>query len=461
MTIDSAPPLLPAPFPNPFKPGAGHMPPYLAGRKTEEHEFRVLLRQNVILTNLVLTGLRGVGKTVLLESFRPIALQEGWLWAGTDLSESVSVNEAQVAARILADVATATSTLVLSEETRFASGFGSRSTKVQMTLNYATLMSIYDAIPGLVSDKLKGVLQTVWTFLKKDNRKGLIFAYDEAQNLSDNAAKDQYPLSLLLDVFQSIQRKNIPFMLVLTGLPPLVPKLVETRTYTERMFHVVFLRQLSKDASREAIQKPIEDAKCPVNFDARAVESICSKSGGYPYFIQFICREAFDDYLNDPDPTTRSWLKMDRIEAKLDADFFHGRWSRATDRQRELLEVIALLPSAGGEFSVQEIVASSRDALANPFGASQVNQMLTSLTKVGLIYKNRHGRYSFAVPLLHEFIQRQMGPVASYDDADVYEEELAEEELSEPPSADDELIDDEPEPDEEVLAEEEPEDEEP
>src|SRR5579864_7726861 len=84
---------------NPFKPGAGHMPPYLAGREHETGEFRKLLQQDVILNNLVLTGLRGIGKTVLLEIFKPIAIQEGWLWAGTDLSESTSVSEENLALR--------------------------------------------------------------------------------------------------------------------------------------------------------------------------------------------------------------------------------------------------------------------------------------------------------------------------------------------------------------------------
>ena len=73
-------------FSNPFRPGAGHMPPYLAGRQGEIDEFRKLLRQEAVLENMVLTGLRGVGKTVLLETLKPIALNSGWLWVGTDLS---------------------------------------------------------------------------------------------------------------------------------------------------------------------------------------------------------------------------------------------------------------------------------------------------------------------------------------------------------------------------------------
>ena len=89
-----------AEFENPFRPGAGHPPPYLAGRVAERKEFERLLGQTTILENLVLTGLRGVGKTVLLDSFKPIALQRGWHWVGADLSESVSVSEESLAHRI-------------------------------------------------------------------------------------------------------------------------------------------------------------------------------------------------------------------------------------------------------------------------------------------------------------------------------------------------------------------------
>src|SRR6266576_2764693 len=86
-------------FQNPFRPGAGHMPPYLAGRQKEKEEFLRLLEQNAIFENLVLTGLRGVGKTVLLDTFKPLAIQTGWLWVGTDLSESASISEARISIR--------------------------------------------------------------------------------------------------------------------------------------------------------------------------------------------------------------------------------------------------------------------------------------------------------------------------------------------------------------------------
>jgi hypothetical protein len=397
-------------FTNPFRPGAGHMPPYLAGRQEEAGEFRNLLKQDVILKNLILTGLRGVGKTVLLQTFKPIAMQEGWLWVGTDLSESVSVSEAALVVRLMADLSVITSSIVIATESRKLVGFTPRTTRVNWTLNYDTLDQIYQKTAGLSADKLKAVLECCWQQMSSRNVKGLIFAYDEAQNLSDYAAKDQFPLSLLLDVFQSIQRKNIPFMLVLTGLPTLFPKLVEARTYSERMFHVLFLDRLSEKDSRDAIIKPIEDTRCPVTFGKRTVNNICSNSGGYPYFIQFMCREIYDVWIQKLAMGQTPAAPLAEIVKKLDTDFFSGRWARATDRQRELLAVIAQLENCESEFTVQEIASLSTESKQHrSFSSSHVNQMLASLSDMGLIYKNRHGKYSFAVPLLGQFILRQTG----------------------------------------------------
>jgi len=100
-------------------------------------------------------------------------------------------------------------------------------------------------------------------------------------------------------------------------------------------------------------------------------------------------------------------LPIDDVIRKLDTDFFAGRWARATDRQRELLIVIANLPTSEHEFTVQEVVEKSQELLKKPFGPSQTSQMLAALGNAGLVYKNRHGKYSFAVPLLGRFILRQ------------------------------------------------------
>jgi hypothetical protein len=249
----------PAPsFTNPFRPGAGHMPPYLAGRKAEEAEFRRLLAQETILQNLILTGLRGVGKTVLSETFKPIAIQEKWVWVGTDLSEATSVSESNLAIRIITDLSVVTSALTLTAGETQAAGFTGQAAPILKPVNFAYLSKMFEETPGLAVDKLKAVLEFVWSLIKQTDRKGVIFAYDEAQTLADNAQKSQYPLSVLLDVLQSIQRKGIPFMLALVGLPTLFPKLVEARAYAERMFRVVELSRLDEDERRDAIEKPVE-----------------------------------------------------------------------------------------------------------------------------------------------------------------------------------------------------------
>src|ERR687886_398547 len=96
-------------FANPYRPGAGHMPPHLAGREREFAEFDRLMDQEPILENLILTGLRGVGKTVLLERFKPLAIQKGWLWVSNELSEASSASEDRMAQRLLTDLAPVTS----------------------------------------------------------------------------------------------------------------------------------------------------------------------------------------------------------------------------------------------------------------------------------------------------------------------------------------------------------------
>lgn len=397
-------------FANPFRPGAGHLPPHLAGRKAEIEEFLTLLNQTPVLKNPVLTGLRGVGKTVLLETLKPRTLEQNWLWIGTDLSETASLKEENIAVRLLTDLSVITSSIIIDVEKSQGMGFSGNSVTTAKTLSYQGLVAMFESAPGLVADKLKSVLITVWRLLQaqRPNIRGIVFAYDEAQNLSDHAAKEQFPLSMLLDVFQSIQRQEVPFLLALTGLPTLPLKLVEARTYTERMFSITFLKRLDAIESRAAITEPVKAANCPIKFEEHSIIAIIELSGGYPYFIQFICREAFDVAISKISNGQKASVPVDEITRKLDSDFFAGRWAKATDRQRELLYAIAQLPNHDAEFSVHEVVeASKKIEKQKPFGSSQVNQLLSKLGDNGLIFKNRHGKYSFAVPLLGQFIRRQ------------------------------------------------------
>jgi hypothetical protein len=396
-------------------PGAGHPPPYLAGREEEQAEFLKLLEQEVILENTVLTGLRGVGKTVLLlERFKARAIERGWLWAGNDLSEAASVTETNLAVRLMTDLSLAASGLTVEVPASPHVGF-SQPLFEFVSLSFEGLAEVFDSTPGLVSDKIKAVLLHAWSFLHVSNQK-LIFAYDEAQNLTDHVEEGQFPLSVLLDVFQSIQSQGVPFMLVLTGLPTLFPKLVEARTYAERMFHVMTIERLSDQACREAVTVPIaraiENGELDFGLSETSVHMVVTESAGYPYFVQFICREVFDVFLqNRARSTTLGEVPFNVIQRKLDADFFSGRWAKVTDRQRDLLWLVAELPTADDEFTIQEVVQESKKSPAiKPFKSSSVNQIFLLLAQQGLVYKNRFGKYSFAVPLMGTFIRRTYRP---------------------------------------------------
>jgi hypothetical protein len=367
-----------------------------------------MLEQHPVSQNLILTGLRGVGKTVLLDELKPIAQQGNWLWAGNDLSESASLTEERIAKRILTDLSALLGPML---PQKVAAGAGFLKSEEKRPLHFDDLSKIYDQTPGLVEDKLKAVLEAVASVVANSNLNGIVFAYDEAQNLSDHKAANEYPLSLLLDVFAFLQRREYGcrFLLVLCGLPTLLPKLNEARTYTERMFHTMRLQRLNAADAKEAIQRPIEISKSKLRFPPNVVQDIIVMSGGYPYFIQFICKEVFDAWIVKAKRGHKPSVAQKEILEKLDEDFFAGRWQRATDRQQEFLQVIANLDNGDDEFSVDDIVNGSRQMLEKGFSPSHTTQILQALSEKGLVYKSRRARYMLAVPLMSKFILRQGG----------------------------------------------------
>lgn len=393
---------------NPFKPGAGHSPPFLAGREEERAQFQKYLHQTTITDNVVLTGLRGVGKTVLMDDiYKPLALDEEWVWVGSDFSESAFVDEATLCQRLLTDLSVYTSALEVETDKAAMSLTASPNIKEEVGFEY--LVEYFNAQPGLNSDKLKATLEWVWNAVKNLRKKGVLFAYDEAQVVQDRKKKEQYPLALLLETFQSIQRKGAKMMLLLTGLPTLFPKLVESRTYAERMFKIQEIGKLNDEASRKAITEPLKGNA--IQFTPQAIEAIVTETCGYPYFIQFICREAYDIFKASAKTGIVPIIPVKTLVKKLDSDFFAGRWAPVPDRQRELLFCVASLDNAADEFTVNQVADVSRELarkkLLKPFKYADVSSMLPKLISVGLVYKNRYGKYLLAVPLLHGFIKRQ------------------------------------------------------
>jgi len=385
---------------NPYTPGAGHSPPFLAGREPEIQAFRKFLKQDQVLNNVVLTGLRGTGKTVLMEDrYKPDSQKEGWIWVGSDFSESSFLSESNLCIRLFTDLAVFTSCIPFADADRT---LGFHATPKSRGLSYDRLVDHFQQQPGLTVDKLKATLELVWKAAKASGTQGILFAYDEAQVVQDRPEKEQYPLAILLETFQSLQRKGVRFMLLLTGLPALFPRLVESRTYAERMFVVQELGRLTPAGSRQAIEKPLQRTKWTLN--ETAIDSIIRQSDGYPYFIQFICRETLDHVIAHPQDCS---VPMEAIIRKLDSDFFAGRWESVTDRQRELLCCIARLPNGDQEFTIGEVVDASKKMKTKPFSPGDVSQMLPRLIEKGLLYKNRLGKYTFAVPLFGGFIRRR------------------------------------------------------
>jgi len=191
---------------------------------------------------------------------------------------------------------------------------------VQHTLDYSMLESIFRATPGLVADKLKRVLEVVWHHLKGMGKRGIIFAYDEAQNLRP-FIRQAISLSLLLDVFQSIQKKEIPFMLALTGLPTLFPKLVEARTFAERMFHVIHIDRLNDADSRKAIPNQLKKDSCPFHFLSYQWQ-YCPRIRRLSLFHPVSCRETYDIFIQRIRRRGGDTVgDLRGVVRKLDADF--------------------------------------------------------------------------------------------------------------------------------------------
>lgn len=399
---------------NPYRPGAGHAPPHLAGRTSETDYFVRLLRQGYVSENILVTGLRGVGKTVLLDRMRVIAQQEGWLWIGNDLSESSSLSEDRLALRIITDLSEAFSRVLATEDHGKAGGDAKSAAQQQADTDstpyaFDALKAMYERSPGLPSDKLRSIISRLGSLVKRARVSGLIFAYDEAQCLSDHAARNEYPMSVLIETVAALQRKDsiAPCLLILSGLPQVFDSLTETRTYTERMFRVMTLERLSRDETLSAIITPLKPMMPPLTVSKELINKVVDVTGGYPYLIQFFGKELVEQLLaNGGILATGDFPSAESID-RLDAGLFSSRWNRTTDKQREVLHLIAHRnDNSSAEFSAFEISELGAD-LAGMTNA-QVSQSLQGLCERGLIYRTRHGRYAFTVPMSETMIRRRM-----------------------------------------------------
>lgn len=399
---------------NPYKPGPGHFPPHLAGRVGEQNYFARVLREKQPNCNFLITGLRGFGKTVFLERLRVMAEAGGWLWISNDLSESSSLSEERLATRILTDLAQAIAFKLSingdgSRATKDASvGGGTSAEEFGADINvFAAMKGVYENSPGLPTDRLKAVLNRACALAARARSSGLVLAYDEAQCLTDHVERNEYPMSMLVETIGSLQKNSSisPMLLVLSGLPHVQDALIETRTYTERMFYVMHLDRLSREESVAALAKPLENLVPPLHVTQDLIEKLADLSGGYPYLIQFFGKELIEKVLANGGSLSADAFPDLATLSRLDAGLFGARWNKTTDKQREALGMLAKrVTRSAREFSAQELSGLSNGELSN----AQASQMLQALCDRGLIYRTRHGRFAFTVPMSEEMILRRI-----------------------------------------------------
>ncbi|MGR3915144.1 MAG: ATP-binding protein [Gammaproteobacteria bacterium] len=347
------------------------------------------------------------------EAFRKDAVENGWLWVGSDISGG-PIREESFVLCLFAGLNSYAGGWECTADEWNSAGFAAATERKPAPFDGQTMMRLFKHEPGLISDKIKRVLLVAWELMKKHmpQKKGIVFAWDDAHNLAGRSVDTPYPLGWLIDAFHSLQSQGAPFMLVLSGLPTLFPKLLESRTYTERMFREMPLGNLSAADSRIAITKPLDEELLMKTLFKPISKMIYEFTKGHPRYIQ-ICSWEVYDYLHSTNQLDLESVFgaiqqiMKRIFQKVCLDVCKDVPGELTDQQRDLLRVIARLENSGAEFTAQEIVNASKGS-GDAFGGSHANQMLTSLYEKGMVFKTRHGKYVLAVPLLAEYIRRRM-----------------------------------------------------
>lgn len=383
-------------FENPYRPGAGSAPPALVGRDSIIDDFEITVRRALDrrpAKSCVLVGLRGVGKTVLLnrftESAERNAMKVGFLEASEsgDFAELLAVRlrrillelEQGAARRALAAVRRALSVLVSFTHT-FADGSS-------VAVSVEPLAGQADS--GLISEDLTDLLVAVGEAADSCGS-GLLLAIDELQYLGEPE------LAAVVGAAHRTVQLELPVVVAGAGLPQIPAKLGDARTYAERLFEFPEIGSLSGDDAAKAVEIPAADLG--VDIEGAAVRRIVSESGSYPYFLQEWAHHAWNAAPASPitDDDVRS--ARPSVVDKLDRDFFRVRYDRLTPKEGEYLRAMAELgpgPHRSGD-------------IADMLGVkvSSVAPRRSALIAKGMIYSPAHGETAFTVPLFDKFMKR-------------------------------------------------------
>jgi hypothetical protein len=385
----------PNPLPNPFRPGNGVPPPYLAGRDRLLDTFEDwLLEVPPLHANWALTGLRGTGKTVLLGEFTTRAERAGWLALQRELGDRHR-DDVRFAEAIAEDCE------ALIGRADPIAGLGQAVERggrwlrpKRISIGQVSIDPSYadDAPPADVMRSAFGQLDSM---LSHSERPGAILLYDEAHLLADDRGRERFPLSTLLAALGAVQREHQRVRIILCGLPTLSLNLKRARTYAERMFRHVAVGNLELDAAEEALAIPL--AGTGRSFGLSLIGEICEQTAGYPYFLQFFgaftCSRIGLEHLELAD--------FQRVESallhELDLAFFEDRFEGAPRSEQMVLEAMA---REAGRATLRRLRADVPDA-------PNVDLLVRRLIERGLVYRTGRATYDFALPLFRSFIRRR------------------------------------------------------
>lgn len=380
---------------NPFRPGNGVAPPYLAGRDRLLAEFEGFVDERPLHPNWTLTGLRGTGKTVLVNEFAARAERAGWLTLERELSERHRDDE-RFADAIDEDVD------ALIGRVDLLSGIGQKLEQGwrylrprRVSIGDLGIEPSYATGSPSPQDRMRVAFAELDESLKEQRAAGAILFYDEAHLLADDRARERYPLSGLLAAVGAVQRVEPRVRVVLCGLPTLSLNLKRARTYAERMFRHLVVANLERGDAWDAIQRPLSHTSREIA--TSVVGDIVEQTAGYPYFLQFfgayVCRSA-----------SRKSVSMADYRAvepallhELDLAFFDDRFEGATPTEQLILEAM-------GRHSGQVRLADLRRRLPDLAGH---DVLIRRLVDRGLVYRATRGTYDFALPLFRDYLRRR------------------------------------------------------
>ena len=398
------------PIRNPYAPGAGQRPPELAGRDEQLHAFDVVLERIARgrpERSIVLTGLRGVGKTVLLNALRSAAVRAHWgtgkLEARPDQRLRRPLSAAlHVAVRELGHPAGDQVDHVLGVIKAFAQRDSEPGAKLRERWNPGIDAPAVTgrADSGDIEIDLVELLTDVGG-LAADVGRGVAVFIDEMQDLS---ADD---VSAICAACHEISQSGLPVIVVGAGLPHLPAVLSASKSYSERLFRYQRIDRLDRGAADLALVAPAEDEDA--EFTAEALDAMYAATAGYPYFIQAYGKVAWDVAPRTPITVEDVKVAAPEAEAELAVGFFGSRFERATPAEREYLRAMAdaaqSLADGGEDLDDTESVPTAAVATVLERKPQSLSPARDALLKKGLIYSGERGRIAFTVPHFGRYLR--------------------------------------------------------